>query len=66
MLKRANLLARVAAIELAKEICMGGPVAIRAAIEAVSGVGEEVETTCYRNEALKAFRERRKPNFTNK
>ena len=74
MLKRANLLARVAAIELAKEICMGGPVAIRAAIEAVSGVGEEVETRCYekvlrtadRNEALKAFRERRKPNFTGK
>lgn len=59
------------AIKLAGEICEGGPVAIRAALNAVQWAREEVENKMYqrvigtedRNEALKAFREKRKPVF---
>jgi methylglutaconyl-CoA hydratase len=72
MLKRAGHAVKVEAIELAKEICTGGPVAIRAAIEAVAWAREEVENKCYekvlrttdRDEALAAFREKRRPKFT--
>lgn len=59
------------AIKLAGEICEGGPVAIRAALNAVQWAREDVENKMYqrvigtedRNEALKAFREKRKPEF---
>lgn len=61
------------AIEMAKVICEGGPVAIRAAQQAVSGweKGEQSENAAYeqilttedRTEALRAFGEKRKPQF---
>ena len=59
------------AIKLAGEICEGGPIAIRAALNAVQWAREEVENKMYqrvigtddRNEALQAFREKRKPVF---
>lgn len=61
------------AIQMAQEICEGGPVAIRAAMQAVDGwqKGEVSENTAYelvlptedRKEALKAFGEKRKPVF---
>lgn len=59
------------AVRLAQEICEGGPIAIRAALQAVQHPIEEVENKMYervvatedRNEALKAFGEKRKPVF---
>lgn len=61
------------AVEMAKTICEGGPVAIRAAMQAVNGweKGEASENAAYdlvlptsdRTEALKAFGEKRKPEF---
>lgn len=62
------------AIDMAAEICQGGPVAVRAALEAVAYANDEVENKQYarvfvtddRNEALKAFAEKRKPKFTGK
>ena len=61
------------AVEMARDICEGGPVAIRAAMQAVNGweKGEESENQAYemviptedRTEALKAFGEKRKPQF---
>lgn len=61
------------AVGLARDICEGGPIAIRAALEAVNGYqhGEKSENAAYekvvrtqdRNEALAAFREKRKPIF---
>ncbi len=56
---------------LAREICDGAPLAVTAALRAVGGAREEVENACYeevvmtedRNEALRAFREKRKPAF---
>jgi methylglutaconyl-CoA hydratase len=58
-------------VKLAGEICEGGPIAVRAALNAVQWAREEVENKMYervvdtedRNEALKAFREKRKPEF---
>jgi methylglutaconyl-CoA hydratase len=60
-------------VKLAREICEGGPVAIRQALRAVNGCGlrEVAENEAYdvvvktedRNEALKAFGEKRKPSF---
>ncbi|RPA98711.1 ClpP/crotonase [Choiromyces venosus 120613-1] len=60
-----------AAVELAGEICGGGPVALRMGKRAVEGGCEETENKAYegvvatedRDEALKAFREKRKPVF---
>jgi methylglutaconyl-CoA hydratase len=60
-----------AAVVLAGEICEGAPVAIRSALQAVGYAREEVENKMYervvetedRNEALAAFREKRKPEF---
>jgi methylglutaconyl-CoA hydratase len=60
------------AFRLATEICEGGPVAVRAALQAVSEPSEVMENTMYgrvivtddRNEALKAFADKRKPQFT--
>ena len=61
------------AIALANDICEGGPVAIRAALQAVNGwqAGEQSEKKAYeivlptadRTEALTAFGEKRKPIF---
>ncbi|KAF2000457.1 ClpP/crotonase [Amniculicola lignicola CBS 123094] len=61
------------AIKLAREICEGGPIAIKAALAAVEGCayGEKSENAAYdivvktkdRDEALAAFREKRKPVF---
>ncbi|GJN82618.1 enoyl-CoA hydratase/isomerase [Purpureocillium lilacinum] len=58
-------------VRLAQEICEGGPVAIRAALQAVAWARPEKEAEMYqrvvntedRNEALKAFQEKRKPVF---
>jgi methylglutaconyl-CoA hydratase len=71
LLKRAGEKVLEEAVNVAREICNGGPVAIRAALEAVGWAREEVENKCYekvvgtedRNEALKAFREKRRPVF---
>jgi methylglutaconyl-CoA hydratase len=62
-----------AAVGLARDICEGGPVAIRAAMQAVDGwqMGEQSENKAYeltlptedRVEALRAFAEKRKPVF---
>ncbi|CAN9126133.1 unnamed protein product [Alternaria alternata] len=61
------------AVRLAREICEGGPIAIKAALQAVEGcaLGEKAENAAYelvvrtkdRDEALLAFREKRKPVF---
>lgn len=59
------------AVRLAQEICEGGPIAIRAGLQAVAWAREEKENEMYqrvvntedRNEALKAFQEKRKPVF---
>ncbi|KAJ4348250.1 uncharacterized protein N0V89_009622 [Didymosphaeria variabile] len=61
------------AVKLAREICEGGPIAIAAALAAVEGcaLGEKAENAAYelvvktkdRDEALAAFREKRKPVF---
>ncbi|EON95607.1 putative methylglutaconyl- hydratase protein [Phaeoacremonium minimum UCRPA7] len=58
-------------VNLAAGICEGGPVAVRAALQAVQRPIEESENMMYervvatedRNEALKAFQEKRKPVF---
>ena len=62
-----------AAVDMAREICEGGPVAIKAAMQAVDGweLGEKSENAAYemvlptqdRTEALRAFGEKRKPVF---
>lgn len=61
------------AVNLALDICEGGPVAIKQALKAVEGFerGEEAENEAYegvlatedRFEALRAFAEKRKPAF---
>jgi methylglutaconyl-CoA hydratase len=59
------------AVRLAQEICEGGPIAIRAALQAVAWARPDKENEMYervvatedRNEALKAFQEKRKPVF---
>ncbi|KAI1385845.1 ClpP/crotonase [Hypoxylon trugodes] len=58
-------------VRLASEICEGGPIAVRSALQAVSWAREEVENAMYervvktedRDEALEAFKEKRKPVF---
>lgn len=60
-----------AAVEIAQEMCLGGPIALRAALRAVDGQCEAAENAAYetvvgtkdRNEALAAFREKRRPVF---
>lgn len=59
------------ALDFAKLICEGGPIAINAAKQAVKGCSEEWEIAAYNKvvnsedkfEALDAFREKRKPVF---
>ena len=71
LLKRAGKEALSEAVRLAQEICSGGPIAVRAVINATAWAREEVENKMYervvdtddRNEALKAFREKRVPVF---
>lgn len=72
VMKRAREEVLGAAVGLAGEICSGAPVATRAALRAVGWAREEVENEMYervvgtedRNEALKAFGEKRLPVFT--
>lgn len=72
LLARAQTAALSEAVRLAMEICEGGPVAVRAGLEAVAWAREEVENKMYervvdtddRNEALRAFQEKRTPVFT--
>ena len=64
------------AVALARDVCEGGPVATRSALQAVNswGAGEEAENQAYervlvtqdRIEALKAFGEKRPPIFKGK
>ncbi|KAK1833489.1 ClpP/crotonase-like domain-containing protein [Podospora conica] len=71
MLALARRTALSEAVRMAGEICEGGPVAIRAALKAVSEPGEAMEASMYqrvvatedRDEALRAFSEKRKPSF---
>ncbi|CAJ2509527.1 Uu.00g145530.m01.CDS01 [Anthostomella pinea] len=68
---RARRAALAEAVRLASEICEGGPIAVRAGLMAVRWPREEVENAMYqrvvksedRDEALEAFREKRKPVF---
>lgn len=63
-------------VELARQICDGGPIAINQALKAVNGwqLGEAAENSAYegvvrtkdRDEALAAFREKRNPVFEGK
>ncbi|KAG5949043.1 hypothetical protein E4U60_007643 [Claviceps pazoutovae] len=70
-LEGARKLALAEAVRLAQEICEGGPVAIRAGLQAVgwgrldkeAEMYERVVATEDRDEALKAFQEKRKPVF---
>jgi methylglutaconyl-CoA hydratase len=71
VLSVARRLALSEAVRLASEICEGGPVAVRAALRAVEEPREAVENSMYqrvvatedRDEALRAFAEKRKPVF---
>ncbi|AEO68271.1 f9a38b36-56e3-492c-8f91-9ee70a3ab0b0 [Thermothielavioides terrestris] len=71
VLDTARRLALSEAVRLASEICEGGPIAVRAALRAVEEPRESVENSMYervvrtedRDEALKAFAEKRKPVF---
>ncbi|RYP11278.1 hypothetical protein DL765_007830 [Monosporascus sp. GIB2] len=71
MPERARRAALAEAVRMAGEICEGGPVAVRAALQAVNWAREEVENAMYervvrtedRDEALAAFKEKRKPVF---
>ncbi|KAF2966129.1 hypothetical protein GQX73_g7455 [Xylaria multiplex] len=68
---RARRAALSESVRLAGEICEGGPIAIRAGLQAVSWAREEVENAMYqrvvksedRDEALEAFKEKRRPVF---
>ncbi len=59
------------ALKLATQICDGGPLGVRAALKAIDAGNEEGENAQYetvidtddRNEALLAFKEKRKPAF---
>ncbi|KAI0409285.1 ClpP/crotonase [Xylaria palmicola] len=71
LLVRARRAALSESVRLASEICEGGPIAIRAGLQAVHRPEKETEDAMYqrvvntedRDEALKAFSERRKPVF---
>ncbi|EQL00373.1 enoyl-CoA hydratase/isomerase family protein [Ophiocordyceps sinensis CO18] len=71
LLPAARRAALAEAVRLAQEICEGGPVAIRAALQALAWPSPEKEDEMYqrvvdtedRNEALKAFQDKRKPVF---
>ncbi|ODA75951.1 hypothetical protein RJ55_08592 [Drechmeria coniospora] len=71
LLDKARKTALSEAVRLANEICEGGPVAIRAGLQAVAWARPEKEAEMYqrvvatddRNEALHAFQEKRKPVY---
>ncbi|KAI0506396.1 ClpP/crotonase [Xylaria bambusicola] len=71
ILTKARRAALAESVRLAGEICEGGPIAVRAGLQAVSWAREEVENAMYervvksedRDEALEAFKEKRKPAF---
>lgn len=71
LLEVARKSALAEAVRLAQEICEGGPVAIRAALQAVAWARQDKENDMYervvatedRDEALRAFQEKRKPVF---
>jgi methylglutaconyl-CoA hydratase len=71
LMKRATEEVLKEAVRLAGEICEGAPVAVRSALQAVGYAREEVENKMYervvgtsdRDEALVAFREKRRPVF---
>jgi methylglutaconyl-CoA hydratase len=68
---RARRAVLAESVRLATEICEGGPIAVRAGLQAVNWAREEVENAMYqrvvksedRDEALLAFKEKRKPVF---
>jgi len=68
---RARELAMGESVRLAREICEGGPVAVRAALRALRWTREEMENKMYevvvgtddRHEALAAFAQKRRPAF---
>ena len=68
---RSGKMVREEAVKWAEEICEGGPGAIQAMLRAF-GKGEEAENREYdrvvgmhdRDEALRAFGEKRRPRFT--
>lgn len=70
-LDRARRVVLSEAVRMASEICEGGPIAVRAALKAVEHPHEQMEIEMYkrvvatedRNEALRAFAEKRKPVF---
>jgi methylglutaconyl-CoA hydratase len=74
LMKRAKEEVLKEAVRLAGEICEGAPVAVRSALHAVGYAREEVENQMYervvstsdRDEALHAFREKRRPVFKGK
>ncbi|KAI1817671.1 ClpP/crotonase [Poronia punctata] len=71
MATRARRAVLSESVRLATEICEGGPIAVRAGLQAVSWAREEMENAMYqrvvksedRDEALAAFKEKRKPVF---
>ncbi|CAK7274738.1 hypothetical protein SEPCBS57363_006314 [Sporothrix epigloea] len=71
LLDRSRRAALSEAVRLAEEICEGGPVAVRAALEAVNYSAAAMENKMYervvatedRDEALAAFAEKRRPVF---
>ncbi|KAN0101962.1 ClpP/crotonase [Hyaloscypha variabilis] len=71
LMKKAKEEVLKEAVRLAGEICEGAPVAVRSALQAVGHAREEVENQMYervvgtsdRDEALLAFREKRRPVF---
>lgn len=71
LMKRAGDEVLKSALQLAIEICQGAPTAVRSALKAVGYAREEMENQMYdrvvvtedRDEALKAFREKRRPEF---
>lgn len=71
LMKRAGEEVLREAVRVAGEICAGAPTAVRAGLKAVNYAREEVENQMYervvgtedRNEALAAFKEKRRPEF---
>ncbi|KPM37571.1 hypothetical protein AK830_g8982 [Neonectria ditissima] len=71
LLAQARKAALSEAVRLAQEICEGGPIGVRAGLQAVAYAQEAVENKMYdravntddRDEALRAFQDKRKPVF---
>ncbi|KAI3401363.1 hypothetical protein diail_11447 [Diaporthe ilicicola] len=69
---RTRAMVLEASVDLAREICEGGPLAMMSALKAMRDPSEEAESTAYekllrskdRDEALRAFAEKRAPVFT--